>query len=182
VVVKLILHSELPHVLTVCYKLWRFALCDKSFPVFFFQVFELLEGVLLFSQTHHKSIFVAPPRMRDALHSCPLPLLFHLFWIYNVSLNRVHESSFFSSSVRSSNFSRVSGTLCRTARPQTLLNLISVHWSKGCLSSLTSSAFITSIGHVVYDLAFHFLEVVEVSGTDHPVAPESTGASSSCCS
>jgi hypothetical protein len=49
VVVKLILQSELPHVLTVRYKLCRFSL------------FELLEGVLLFSQTHHKSIFVAPP-------------------------------------------------------------------------------------------------------------------------
>jgi hypothetical protein len=49
VVVKLILRSELPHVLTVRYKLWRFALCKKSFPAFFFQVFELLEGVLLFS-------------------------------------------------------------------------------------------------------------------------------------
>jgi hypothetical protein len=61
VVVKLILHSELPHVLTVRYKLWRFVLYDKFFLVFFFQVFELLKGVLLFSQTHHKSVFVAPP-------------------------------------------------------------------------------------------------------------------------
>jgi hypothetical protein len=95
VVAKLILHSELLHVLTVRYKLWRFALCDKSFRIFFFQVFELLEGVLLFSQTCHKSIFVAPPLMRDALHSCPLPLLFQLFWIYNVSLNRVHEELIF---------------------------------------------------------------------------------------
>jgi hypothetical protein len=49
VVVKLILRSELPHVLTVRYKLWRFALYDKSFLVFFVQVFELLKGVLLFS-------------------------------------------------------------------------------------------------------------------------------------
>jgi hypothetical protein len=60
VVVKLILRSELPHVLTVRYKLCRFTLCDKSFLVFF-QVFELLEGVLFFSQTCHKSVFVAPP-------------------------------------------------------------------------------------------------------------------------
>jgi hypothetical protein len=75
VVVKLILLSELPHVLTVHYKLWRFALCDKSFPVFF-QVFELLEWVLFFSQTRHKSVFVSPPQMRDALQSYPLPFLF----------------------------------------------------------------------------------------------------------
>jgi hypothetical protein len=96
VVVKLILRSELPHVLTVRYKLWRFTLCDKSFPVFFFQVFELLKGVLLFSQTRHKSICVASLGMRDALHSCPLPLLFQLFWIYNISLNRVREELIFS--------------------------------------------------------------------------------------
>jgi hypothetical protein len=29
--------------------------------------------------------------MRDALHSRPLLLFFQLFWIYNISLNRVRE-------------------------------------------------------------------------------------------
>jgi hypothetical protein len=40
----------------------------------------------------------------------------------------------------------------------------------------------TSVGHVVYDPAFRFLEVVVVSDADLPTAPESTGASSSCYS
>jgi hypothetical protein len=35
----------------------------------------------------------------------------------------------------------------------------------------------TSIGRIVCDVAFHFLEVVVVSDADPPVAPESTGAS-----
>jgi hypothetical protein len=60
VVVKLILCSELPHILTVCYKLWRFTLCDKSFPVFFFQVFELLEEVLLFFLDTSQVCFCSP--------------------------------------------------------------------------------------------------------------------------
>jgi hypothetical protein len=92
------------------------------------------------------------------------------------------KSSFFSSSIRSSNFSRVSGTICWAARPQTLLNLVSMRWSKGCTSSLTSLAFKTSVGHVICDLAFHFLDAIVVSDADPPIALESTGAFSSCCS
>jgi hypothetical protein len=41
-----------------------------------FKSLNFLKGFCFFSHTRHKSVFVAPPRMRDALHSCPLPLLF----------------------------------------------------------------------------------------------------------
>jgi hypothetical protein len=39
----------------------------------------------------HKLTLVAPPSMRDDLHSYLLPLLLQLFQILNVCLNRVFE-------------------------------------------------------------------------------------------
>jgi hypothetical protein len=85
VVVKLVLPSELLHVLTVRDKVLRFTLSNKSFTVFFSQ------------------IFVRSPIMRDDLHSYLLPLLLQLFRIFNVCLNRVFEEFFLFILVKSSN-------------------------------------------------------------------------------
>jgi hypothetical protein len=76
VVVKLVLRSEPLHVLTVRDKVLRFTLSNKSFTVFFSQ------------------IFVRSPIMRDDLHNYLLPLLLQLFRIFNVCLNRVFEEFF----------------------------------------------------------------------------------------
>jgi hypothetical protein len=78
-------------VLTVCDKVLRFTLFNKSRPVFFSQLFVLMEGALIFPLKLHKLTLVAPPGMRDDLHSYLLPLLLLLFWILNVCLNRVFE-------------------------------------------------------------------------------------------
>jgi hypothetical protein len=91
VVVKLILQSEPLHVVTVRYKVSQFTLCNKSFPVFFCQVFECIKGVLLVPQTLHKTTLVAPPIMRDDLHSYLLSIPLQFFRIFSVCLNRVFE-------------------------------------------------------------------------------------------
>jgi hypothetical protein len=91
VVVKLILRSELLHVLTVQSKVLRFTLFNKSRPVFFYELFVLIEGALMFPPKLHKLTLVAPLSMRDDLHSYLLPLLFQFFRILNVCLNRVFE-------------------------------------------------------------------------------------------
>jgi hypothetical protein len=39
----------------------------------------------------HKFTLIAPPSMRDDLHSYLLPLLLQLFWILNVCLSRAFE-------------------------------------------------------------------------------------------
>jgi hypothetical protein len=69
VVVKLVLRSEPPHVLTVRYKVSRFALCNKYLPVFLCQVFELLKGVLLPPQKLHKPAIIGPLGIRDDLYN-----------------------------------------------------------------------------------------------------------------
>jgi hypothetical protein len=75
VVVKLVLRPEPLHVLTICDKVLRFALCNKSFPVIFSQLFVRTEGALLFPPKLHKPTLVGPSRTRDDLHSYLLPLL-----------------------------------------------------------------------------------------------------------
>jgi hypothetical protein len=77
--------------MTVHGKVLRFALCNKSNPVFFSQLFVRTKGFLLFPPKLHKFTLVAPPSMRDDLHSYLLPLLLQLFRILNVCLNRVFE-------------------------------------------------------------------------------------------
>jgi hypothetical protein len=89
VVVKLVLWSEPLHVLTLRGKVLWFALFNKSRPFFFCHIFILLERGVLASSNLHKLTLVAPPSMRDDLHSYFLSLLLHLFWIWNVCLNRV---------------------------------------------------------------------------------------------
>jgi hypothetical protein len=84
VVVKLLLWSEPLHVLNVHDKILRFALCNKSHPVFSSQLLVRTEGALLFPPKLHKVTLVAPSSMRDDLHSYLLPLMFQLFWILNV--------------------------------------------------------------------------------------------------
>jgi hypothetical protein len=91
VVVKLILRSEPQHVLTVSTKVLRFTLFNKSRPIVFCQIFVLMEGGVLVPPNLHNLIFVAPPSMRDDLHSYLLPLLLQLFRILNVCLNRVFK-------------------------------------------------------------------------------------------
>jgi hypothetical protein len=79
VVAKLILQSEPLHVKTIRGNVLRFTLFNKSRPVFFFQIFVVTEGDVLFLLNLHKLTLVAPPSMRDDLHSYLLPLLLHLF-------------------------------------------------------------------------------------------------------
>jgi hypothetical protein len=75
VVLKLILRSKPLHVLTVHGKVLQFTLFNKPRPIFFFQIFVLMEGVVLVPPNLHKLTFVAPASMRDDLHSYLLPLL-----------------------------------------------------------------------------------------------------------
>jgi hypothetical protein len=91
VVAKLVLQSEPLHVKTIRSNVLRFTLFNKSRPVFFFQIFVVTEGYVLFLLNLHKLTLVAPPSMRDDLHSYLLPLLLHLFRIWNECLNRVFE-------------------------------------------------------------------------------------------
>jgi hypothetical protein len=74
-VVKLILWPESLHVLTVHNKVLQLTLCNKSFLVFFSQVFVRIEGLHLVPPTLHKLALVGPPSMRDDLHRYLLPLL-----------------------------------------------------------------------------------------------------------
>jgi hypothetical protein len=60
-------------------------------PDFFSQLIVHTEASLLFPPKHHKLTLVAPPSMRDDLHSYILPLLLQLFRILNVCLNRIFE-------------------------------------------------------------------------------------------
>jgi hypothetical protein len=69
VVINLVLRSELLHVLTICGKVLLFTLFNKSRPVFFGQIFVCSEGVVLVPPNLHKLTLVAPPSMRDDLHS-----------------------------------------------------------------------------------------------------------------
>jgi hypothetical protein len=134
----------------------RFALYNKSHPVFFSQLFICMEGIVLFPPKLHKLTLGAPSRMRDNLHSYLLPLLLQLFQILNICLNTFFlKNSSFSFLVNSSNPYRVSDTLYRAARPQTLNNLVFTFVSKGTPSSLTRPTFITSIKHFVCNLGFH---------------------------
>jgi hypothetical protein len=50
-----------------------------------------MEGALIFPPKLHKLTLLAPPSMRDYLHSYLLPLLLQLFQILNVCLNKVFE-------------------------------------------------------------------------------------------
>jgi hypothetical protein len=50
-----------------------------------------MEGAFLFPPILHNLTLVAPPGMRDDLHSYLLPLLLQLVQILNVCLNRVFE-------------------------------------------------------------------------------------------
>jgi hypothetical protein len=138
VVGNLILQSEPLHVLTLCGKVLRFALFNKSCPVFFCHIFVLTEGGVLDPPNLHKLTLVARPSMRDDLHSYLLPLLLQLFRILNVCLNRVFEEFIL--------------FIFRAARPQTLDNLVFTIVSKRTPSSFTSPTLITSVGHVVCDL------------------------------
>jgi hypothetical protein len=63
----------------------------NTHPVFFYQIFILVEGGVLVPPNLHKLTLVAPPSMRDDLHSYLLPLLLQLFQILSVWLNRVFE-------------------------------------------------------------------------------------------
>jgi hypothetical protein len=110
VVVKLILRSEPLHLLILHGKVLYLTLFNKSRPVFFCQIFVLMEGSVLVPPNLHKLTLVAHPSMRDDLHSYFLPLLLQLFQILNVCLNSVFKSSF-SFSVKSSNPCRVNNTL-----------------------------------------------------------------------
>jgi hypothetical protein len=69
VVVKLVLRLEPLHVLTVRAKVLRFTLFNKSRPVFFGQIFVCSEGGVLVPPNLHMLTLVAPPSMRDDLHS-----------------------------------------------------------------------------------------------------------------
>jgi hypothetical protein len=109
------------------------------------------KGVLVHPNLH-KLTLVAPPSMRDDLHSYLPPLLLQLFRILNVCLNRVFEEFILLFLVNSSNPCRVMDTLCWAARPQTLDNFVFTVVSKGTPSSLTSPTLITSVGHVICDL------------------------------
>jgi hypothetical protein len=91
VVVKLILRLEPLHVMAIYGKVLRFTLCNKSFPIFFSQLFVHTEGVRLVPPKLHKPTLIAPPIMRDDLHSYLLPLLLQVFWILNIFLNRVFK-------------------------------------------------------------------------------------------
>jgi hypothetical protein len=91
VVVKLILRSDPLHVLTLRGKVLRFTLFNKSRRVFFCHIFVLTKGVVLVPPNLNKLTLVAPPSMRDGLHSFLLPLLLQLFRILDVCLNRVFE-------------------------------------------------------------------------------------------
>jgi hypothetical protein len=71
----------------------RFTLFNKSRLVFFFHIFVLIEGGVPVPPNLYKLTLVAPPSMRDDLHSYLLPLLLQLFQILNVYLNRVFEES-----------------------------------------------------------------------------------------
>jgi hypothetical protein len=69
----------------------RFAIFNKSHPVFCCHIFLLTErGVLVLPNLHNLTL-LALPSMRDDLHSYLLPLLLQLFRILNVCLNRVFE-------------------------------------------------------------------------------------------
>jgi hypothetical protein len=50
-----------------------------------------MEGGVLVPSNIHKLTLVAPPNMRDDLHSYLIPLLLQLFRILNVCLNRVFK-------------------------------------------------------------------------------------------
>jgi hypothetical protein len=78
------------------------------------------------------------------------------YWTY--AWLEFSKSSSFSFLVNLSNHYRVSNTLCRAARPQTLGNLIFILMSKGKPLSLTSPTLITSVGHDVCDLVFRWWE------------------------
>jgi hypothetical protein len=91
VVVKLVLRSEPLHVLTLRGKVIRFTLFNKSRLVFFCHIFVLRERGVLVSPNLHKLTLVAPPNMRDDIHSYLFSLLFQLFRILNICLNIVFE-------------------------------------------------------------------------------------------
>jgi hypothetical protein len=69
------------------------------------------------------------------------------------------KSSFVSFLVKSLNPYRVSDTLCRAARQQTLDNLVLTSLSKDT-PSLTWPTFIMFVGHLVCNLGLHWWEVV----------------------
>jgi hypothetical protein len=138
----------------------QFALFNKSHPVFFCHIFVLTKRGVLVHPNLHKLTLVAPPSMRDDLHSYLLPLLLQLFHILNVCLNRVLKSSSFSFSIKSWNPYRINDTLCWASRPQTLDNHIFTVVSKGMPSSLTSPTLITFVGHIVCDLGYRCRDVV----------------------
>jgi hypothetical protein len=69
----------------------KLTLFNKSRPVFFCHIFVLIERGVLVPPNLHKPTLVAPPSMRDDLHSYLLPLLLQLFWILNICLNRVFK-------------------------------------------------------------------------------------------
>jgi hypothetical protein len=91
VVVKLVLRSKSLHVLIAHGKVLRFALCNKSFSVFFSQIFVHIERVCLVPPTLHKPALIGPPSMRDDLQGYLLPLLLQLFRIFNVCLNSIFK-------------------------------------------------------------------------------------------
>jgi hypothetical protein len=72
-------------------KVLRFALFNNSHPVFFCQIFVLIEGGVLVPSDLYKLTLIGPSSMRDDLHSYLLPLLLQLFQILNVYLNGVFE-------------------------------------------------------------------------------------------
>jgi hypothetical protein len=76
VVVKLIQQSEPLHVLTLHGKVLWFTLFNKSHPIFFCQIFVLMEGGVAVPPNLHKLIFVAHPSMRwsSQLPSSPFTL------------------------------------------------------------------------------------------------------------
>jgi hypothetical protein len=90
-VVKLVLQSEPLYVLTLRSKVLRLELFNKSCPAFFCHIFACTERGVLVPPNLHKLTLVAPPSMRDDLHSYLLPLLLQLFWILNICLNRVFK-------------------------------------------------------------------------------------------